>query len=139
MIVDASVAVKWLISEPDDDLAEALLARLDLSAPDLLKLEVGHVLGKLYRRGATSGQFTIDAWRALDDLPLQLHPSGELLHLAFDLSVHLGAAIYDCVYLALAQTTEDVFVTADERFARAVRGAAPPRLAARLRLLSDFR
>lgn len=138
MIVDASVGVKWLIPEFDCGLALALLARPDLAAPDLLRLEVGHTLGKLFRRGGATAAFLRDLWAELGDMPLQLRPTGEFFAPAFDLSIGLGAAIYDCVYLAMAEMRDDVLVTADERFARAVRQAAPPSLARRVRLLSEF-
>ncbi len=139
MIVDASVGAKWLISEPDDDLAEDLLTRFDLAAPDLLKLEIAHLLGKLHRRGSVSARFSQDAWAELDEMPVRLQPTGELLGAAFDLSLRLGAAICDCVYLAMAEMTDDVLVTADGRFARSVRQAGSGPLAGRLRLLSELR
>ncbi len=138
MIVDASVGVKWLSPEPDDALADGLLERLDLAAPDLFKLEIGHLLGKLHRRGEASARFIRDAWKELDEMPVRLRPTGELLDQAFDLSGHLGAAIYDCVYLALAEAGDDVLVTADERFARTVRQCGDPVLAGRVRLLREL-
>ena len=138
MIVDASVGVKWLSPEPDDALADGLLERLDLAAPDLFKLEIGHLLGKLHRRGGASAQFIRDAWTELDEMPVRLQPTGELLDQAFDLSGRLGAAIYDCVYLAMAESNDDVLVTADERFARAVRQCRDPGLTGRVRLLGEL-
>lgn len=138
MIIDASVGAKWLIPEFDRGLALDLLARLDLAAPDLLKLEVGHLLGKRLRRGDMPAQFTRDAWAELRELPVQFRPTGEFLDRAFDLSCRLGAAIYDCVYLALAEAEDDMLVTADERFARAIRQGGDPALAGRVRLLSEF-
>ncbi len=138
MIVDASVGVKWLVPELGRDLALALLARLDLAAPDLLKLEIGHLLGKLRRRGEMSPQFIRDAWAEFDELPVQLQPAGHFLDHAFDLSFGLGAAIDDCVYLAMAEASDDVLVTADERFARTVRQSADRTLAARIQLIGEF-
>lgn len=139
MIVDASVGVKWLIPEFDCELALTLLARQDLAAPDLLTLEVGHTLGKLYRRGGASASVLRDAWSELGEMPLHLQQSSKLFAPAFELSVRLGAAIYDCVYLAMAEATDDVLVTADERFARTVRQASAPDLGRRVRLLSELR
>ena len=138
MIVDASVGVKWLVAEFDRDLALALLGRMDLAAPDLFKLEIGHLLGKLHRRGAASAQFIRDAWAELDELPVRLQPAGELIDQAFDLSARLDAAIYDCVYLAMAESGDDLLVTADERFARAIRQGRDPALARRVRLLREL-
>jgi predicted nucleic acid-binding protein len=139
VIVDASVGVKWLVAELDRDLALTLLERMDLAAPDLFKLEIGHLLGKIHRRRAASAQFIRSAWRELDELPVRIQSARELLDPAFELSCHLGTAIYDCVYLALAEATDDVLVTADERFVRTVRQAGSPELGRRLRGLSEFR
>ena len=139
MIVDASVGVKWVVSEPDDDLADSLLNRLDLAAPDLLKLAIAHLLRKLHRRGSVAAQFTRAAWMELDEMPVRTQPTGDLLDAAFDMSLRLGAAVYDCVYLAMAKTADDILVTADLRFARAVRQSGVRVLSDRLRLLSEFR
>ena len=139
MIIDASVGVKWLIAERDDDLADRLLGRLDLTAPDLLHLEVAHLLGKLRRRGAITGQFSRSAWAELKAKPVQLHPMAELLDPAFEFSMRFGAAIYDCVYLAMAESEDDLLITADERFARAIRQSGDAALARRVRLLTEFR
>ena len=139
MIVDASVGVKWLVPETDCELALALLAGQDLAAPDLFRIEVGHTLGKLYRRGGATLSIVRDAWAELDEMPLLLQPSSGLFTPAFDLSIRLGAAMYDCVYLAMAEAMDDLLVTADGRFARAVQQAGAPGLARRVQLLSELR
>ena len=42
LIIDASVAVKWLVDEPRRDQARDVLGRdMDLIAPDLILVEVG--------------------------------------------------------------------------------------------------
>ncbi len=138
MIVDASVGVKWLVREADSDVALALLDTHDLAAPDLLKLEVGHVLGKRLRRGQDSRAFVADAWRELQAAKVRFEPFQEHLTMAFALSLELGAALYDCVYLALAETEDDTLVTSDERFAHAARQCGDAVIARRVRLLGDF-
>jgi len=53
LVVDASVAVKWFLPEPDAEPAVALLrAGHRLIAPDLLWIEVASVLWKVVRRGS---------------------------------------------------------------------------------------
>ena len=52
LVVDASIAVKWVLPEPDSERARALILRGDLTAPDLLRLEVANALWKQARRGA---------------------------------------------------------------------------------------
>ena len=138
MIVDASVGVKWLVREPGSDVALALLDTHEVAAPDLLKLEVGHVLGKRLRQGQASKAFVADAWRDLQAAEVRFEPFHEHLKSAFALSLELGAALYDCVYLALAEVEDDVLVTSDERFERAARQCGDAGIARRVRLLRDF-
>ena len=120
MIVDASVALKWFITEADSDLAGRLLRRTDLTAPAVLKIEVGYVLTKRVRQRTLTRDQAVDIWH---DLPgsIALIEDGPLLDSAFELSLELGSAFYDCVYLAQAVRDDDVVVTADERFIESVR------------------
>ena len=120
MIIDTSVALKWFITEADSGLADRLLARSDLRAPAVLKIEVGYVLTKRLRQRTLTRDQARDIWR---DLPgsIVLTADGPLLDAAFELSLELGSAFYDCVYLAQAVRDDDVVVTADERFIEAVR------------------
>lgn len=120
MIVDASVAVKWLIREEGDERARALLDRIDLMAPSLIHVEVANVIWRKRRRGE------LDDRRDLLALPASLASLVQgvdevaLLPRALELAFMLDHAIYDCVYLALAEASGDVFVTADDAFRRKV-------------------
>ena len=52
LVVDASIAVKWLIHEDDSHVADRLLeGGHRLFAPQLMTLEVGNVLWNKTRRG----------------------------------------------------------------------------------------
>jgi len=52
LVVDASVAAKWLVSEPLSNRALAVLGGSDeLIAPDLFLAEVGNILWKKARAG----------------------------------------------------------------------------------------
>jgi predicted nucleic acid-binding protein len=44
MIIDASVAVKWITEEENSDRARLLLRRLDLLAPTLIHAEVANAI-----------------------------------------------------------------------------------------------
>jgi predicted nucleic acid-binding protein len=50
VIVDASVALKWVLEEDGSDHASALLAEQPLAAPDLLVVECANVLWAKARR-----------------------------------------------------------------------------------------
>jgi len=116
IVVDASVAVKWVIPEVLSDQAEALRGRADrLLAPDLLLPEAANALWKkLTRREITAGE----AAQALDLLMasgLELRPSGPLLGRALALARQLRHPVYDCLYLVLAQAEGATLITADRR------------------------
>jgi predicted nucleic acid-binding protein len=116
VVVDASVALKWVIPEVLSDRAETLRGRADrLLAPDLLLPEAANALWKkLIRREITARE----AAQALDLLMasgLDVRPSGPLLGRALELARRLRHPVYDCVYLALAQGEDATLVTADQR------------------------
>jgi len=123
MIVDASVVLKWGVSEVDSETAEKLFLRSDLAAPAVLHIELGYTLTKLARQRLLTRVETIEAWRQLRRADLAIYDDEALLDPAFELSLALNASFYDCVYLALAVNTSDVLVTADIRFIRTVRAA----------------
>ena len=52
LVVDASVAVKWLVEEEDSEAADRLLEqRHELFAPRLMASEVGNALWRKVRMG----------------------------------------------------------------------------------------
>lgn len=132
IVVDTSVAVKWFVAEDRTNDALALLSRA-IVAPDLLQVELGHVLTKKVRRG----EMVEDHARgSFDDViaMLLLLPTQPYGATAFQLSLELKHAIYDCYFLALAIEQGSMLVTADYRFARKV---AATRHASLLVVLGD--
>jgi predicted nucleic acid-binding protein len=116
VVVDASVAVEWVIPEALSDQADAVRGHAEhVLAPDLLLPEAANALWKkLTRREITARE----AGQALDLLlsaGLDLRPSSPLLRQAMRLARHLGHPVYDCIYLALAQAERATLITADQR------------------------
>lgn len=116
IVIDASVAVKWLVREPNHELA---LDVVDLPweriAPDLLLPEVTNVLRKkLKNNEITSGQVTAGLL-AIETAISRFVPSSELASDAVILSGELDHSAYDCYYLACA-LGKGILVTADKRF-----------------------
>lgn len=124
MIVDASVALKWALTEQDSEAAGQLIGRGDLAAPALLHIELGHTLTKLARQRLLSRTDALHAWLDLRQANMLIHDDDALLEPAVELSLALNASLYDCVYLALAEETDDLLVSADEHFIRAVRASS---------------
>jgi predicted nucleic acid-binding protein len=120
IIVDASVALKWVLDEDDSVLARALATR-ELAAPELLWSECANGLWRWVRRGVLSGRLAQARFVALRRAPIALTPAGELLDRALMLAVELSHPVYDCVYLALALQRGMQVVSADRRFVNVVR------------------
>ena len=116
LVIDASVAVKWVVQEVDRDAARALLlSGRTLIAPAFLIIEAANVLSmKVSRREiqpdqATSGLETIR--RSLVMLVPDEHLAAEVLRLA----IRLRHPVYDFMYLACAAQRTADFVTADRK------------------------
>jgi predicted nucleic acid-binding protein len=114
LVIDASVAIKWVIAEAGT--AEALaLRRHRLFAPDLLVAECANVLWKKVCRNELSAEEARFAARLLERVDVELVSTRHLLVSATALAVALGHPAYDCIYLVLAESLSCDFVTADRR------------------------
>jgi len=123
-VVDASVAVKWYLPEPESDAAGRLLdPEHDLIAPDLLFAEVGNALWKRWRRGEIGLGDLRDPLAALAAVPFEVRSAAPLLSAAAEVAVTCGCTVYDGLYLALAIETGAPLITADRRFERRLAGS----------------
>ena len=72
VVVDASVAAKWLIEEPDSAIAVGLLdGSLDLHAPRLLASEIGNMLWRKALNGLIGDHEAARLAAALLAMPLK--------------------------------------------------------------------
>lgn len=116
-VVDASVAVKWLVDENLSDEAAQLLNGHELLAPSLVYAEATNAIWKLARRGIISWADVADALAALSRAPLAVPVTmKDLMVAAAGLAHDLGQPVYDCIYLALAIRQQRPVLTADRRF-----------------------
>ena len=122
-VVDASVAVKWLVDEKYSKEASDLLAGgTTLLAPELLFAEATNALWAMCRRGDIDRDALADAVALLRRAPVATPvPMRQLASAAARLSVDLDHPTYDCFYLALALHEQQPVVTADSRFLKKVR------------------
>lgn len=121
IVVDASVAAKWLIPEADSVIAMRLLdAPYQLHAPRLLVSEVTNVL---WRRALSGSLDRYEAYRLANEvtgMSLQWSQDEATCVDALRIALELGHPAYDCMYLALALRIGADVVTADKRFVLAV-------------------
>lgn len=125
IVVDASVAFKWVVEE-EDSAAALALRQYGLLAPDFILMECANVLWLKARRGELSAHDVHDGMRILERAPMTLVPASQLLARATEIALAIDHPIYDCIYLALASQRSIPVVTADKRFAAAARRPANP-------------
>lgn len=134
MIIDASVAVKWVAEEEDSDAATAWLAE-PLGAPELWLAEAANALWAKHRRGEIDASHVRDGCRDLVAAPVSRIAIADLLASAAHMALELDHPVYDCLYLAAAQLHDTRLITADWRFVEKV--AAHPYLGRRIALLNS--
>jgi predicted nucleic acid-binding protein len=115
IVIDASVALKWVLDEPGRDAADALLEE-ELIAPVLWLLEAANALWRRAQRGEVTTQEAGARLAELYNAPVTAIPIETDLLAAADLANELAHPVYDCLYLALAIREDTCVVTADGRF-----------------------
>jgi len=133
VVVDASVALKWVFDEPDSEAAVAL-RNDELIAPALWLAEAANALWRRAQRGEITAEEAGKWFSDLRKAPVASLPIEPHLEQALKLAIEIGHPIYDCLYLALALRHQTHVVTADRRFAAA---ANLPHLSGTVRLLDS--
>lgn len=120
VVIDSSVAVKWLVAEREANVTDALrLLRqhadglVALCAPTHIVLEV---LNAAHHRGLAAPEMS-DAARFLLKARLRLTPVEDLAERAAEIAAGHGLTVYDAAFVALAETLDCELVTADRRLA----------------------
>lgn len=137
-VLDASSGVQAVLPEADTPKAIRLLdefgqGRHDLIAPDIYPLETLNVLSKAERQNRIPPGSGYALWQTLiADVPT-LHPHVPLFPRAYAISTTYKVAIYDCLYVALAEQEKAELITSDVRLATNLQKAFPF-----IRLLSTF-
>jgi len=136
IVIDSSVATKLIFAEEHSGLAESLLADNiargeSAVGPPLLPIEFTNVVRQRMRREGLSYDEAVSALDRFFSQPIAIHQgsdsSRQSLHrraLALAATFDLPAA-YDAHYLALAESVNCAFWTADERLLRGLAGRFP--------------
>jgi predicted nucleic acid-binding protein len=130
VVVDASIALKWVLDEPDSDRAQILLAEwidkgLVILAPALLAYEATNSLYRIARKGEITRDRARQALTKIlfTGLELDFSQDASLSMKAMELSERFDRpATYDSHYLALAEREGCEFWTADTRLWNSIRG-----------------
>lgn len=122
LVVDASVAVKWVVPESHAPAAlRALSPGYTLRAPDLIWAEVGNVLWKKCQRRELGAEIASQLLQDLRRFPIKTYGAQGLLDLAWTVAIRHHRTFYDGIYLALAASLNCALATADRRLYDALR------------------
>jgi predicted nucleic acid-binding protein len=129
-VIDASVAIKWIIQLADEsfvDIASAILDdyqadRIRLFAPAVINYEIGHALLRAVRRARVTSAQAQAGLEGFYDLRIPKTSSRRLLVRGWDISALYGSSFYDGSYLALAELTVTPLLYADERLRNVLAG-----------------
>ncbi|MBI4505254.1 MAG: type II toxin-antitoxin system VapC family toxin [Chloroflexi bacterium] len=130
-VVDASVAVKWLLQ--DEDHAQSSLAvlqqfredRIALLAPDHIRYEVLSAVRNAVVQQRVSSEAGRQAIRLFLALRLPRVQSESVLLLGFEQSLRYGCGYYDGLYVGLAESSRCPLLHADDKLRRTLRGRCP--------------
>ena len=133
VVLDASVAVKWVLPLQGEPLAQEALELLRRYAreevrfvvPDIFWAEFGNVAWKAVRLGRWKADEAQRAIRAMCEREFPTVSSKELLPAAFVIANGFQRSLYDSLYLALALASKGEMVTADEKLANALAARLP--------------
>jgi predicted nucleic acid-binding protein len=121
IVVDASVAIKWVIDEAGSQSARRLVADDELLvAPDFLIVECANILWSASRRGRITSERARAALLSIEAVPIHFLSASKHVGAAQTLAIELGHPVYDALYLAVALVEHAVVVTADRGFIAAV-------------------
>jgi predicted nucleic acid-binding protein len=127
-VLDASIGIKWVMNEVDSALARRLRDNFrnqthELIAPDSFPLEAAHALTKAERRGIVTDATKL--WVELMMDSPRLFPYLPLLLRALSIAAQGRVAVYDCLYVALAERERCELVTADVRLLNSLKPTCP--------------
>ena len=118
LVIDASIAIKWVVAEDSTREALVLRQKAKLIAPDLLVAECANIFWKKVQRDELSKEEALLAARLLKGAEIELLSMRSLIEAATRMSIEINHPAYDCLYLALAVEKECQLGSADERFLR---------------------
>lgn len=123
LVIDANVAIKWVLPEVYSDRALSLLDNEEdeFLVPDFFFSEIANILWKRTQRGELTLESAAEKLSEIRQVAFSVSHSFDLVPQALTTAVQIKQAVYDCIYLTLAVNHRCQMVTADERFINALR------------------
>lgn len=114
-VVDASVLVKLVVDEGDQQFVFDMLGDEELAAPAFARVEVANILWKKRRLGHITPSQAERALEIVDRRAVRMIDDGGLLPGALSLAMQIDHPVYDCLYVVAAWQTAVPLITADRR------------------------
>lgn len=141
IVVDASVAAKWMLEEPDSLIALDLLANPNeqLIAPDLILIEVASAIirrANMQQLSPDDAAIALKKWETIIGSGA-LQPHSTTLERVSDgarIALAMRHPLKDCIYLALAIELGCLLATCDAKFLTKAVALYPE-----INLLHDFK
>ncbi len=120
-VIDANVAAKWFLREElRADAMRLLEHRSQLHAPDWITAEIAHVAFRKWRDREIGSEQATAMVQALPSFFAELYPSAVFVGRALAIAMAVRHPVYDCLYLACAEMTGGILITADDGLCNAV-------------------
>jgi predicted nucleic acid-binding protein len=143
MVLDTSVALKFYLPEEGHEEAVGLLeaaeaGAAELLAPGTLLPEGYNAIAQQRKRGLLDEEDATGAWEKLLTAPVYTYAIEDLIERAAEIANETGAIIYDALFLALAEDSDTVMVTADGKLLRALKSTRYASLARPLEQIGNL-
>ena len=128
-VLDASAWIRLFVPDGpipvglEEAVGRAERGEAILAAPDLVLVEIAHVLHKKRSAVGLAAADFVRLWKDVLRLPVDIVPVRDDLDSALELAVQLNLTVHDACYAALARRLGGRLITADDRLARAARRA----------------
>jgi len=143
-VVDTSGAVKWHLDEELSGEAARILDSAGstvsgLLAPGTIQPEFFNTFWQRHRRGDVTLDEVRRGWNDfVSGEPITLYAPEDLMPRAVEITFETGVIVYDALFLALAENSDTVVVTADDRLLKTLEDTAYVRFAHPLADLSGL-
>jgi predicted nucleic acid-binding protein len=130
LVLDSSVVAKWILPEADSDKAHELIVQANASGGRLIVLdlvfpEVANAIWKRHRQQLIDLSEARGLLDALIRSPVTVELAQSLLVPAFEVAARYDRAVYDALFVALAEQLDLPGVTADEPLFNAIHADFP--------------
>ena len=123
LVIDASVAVKWFVSEEGSDKADEVSAsEYTLLAPRLIMIEVANALARKAMQNLITPLEAAEYVRTLPQFLAGLLDVEDLIEPALQSACRHRHPIYDFVYVEAARRRDTKLLTADQKLIAKVKG-----------------